>query len=236
MSLGSTVFRRSFATARPQLSNIGRKPVVYDPATTSILFRNPYPAPAANAGPPSKHAMDRRAPYTVTVKGPLGTLSRTVPPYVKLLPREDADVAAKQKAALAVGVDFPTVDKQRAAWGSTRAHLANMVHGVTEGWKWTVRFVGIGYRAAVETDAASGQASVLLKLGYCNTISLPVPAGVKAVAVQPDHLELTGACKEDVAQFAADIRKYRRPEPYKQKGVFVNGETIAKRHPKGKKK
>ncbi len=92
--------------------------------------------------------------------------------------------------------------------------------------------MGVGYRATVEDSATTvspefdGQQFVVLKVGYSHPIELPVPKGVKASVPQPTRILLEGVEKEVILQFAAKIRMWRKPEPYKGKGIFVNGETI----------
>lgn len=116
--------------------------------------------------------------------------------------------------------------------GTTRAYLQNHILGVSEGHSAILRFNGVGYRASVETTATTvepeypGQQFVNLKVGYSHPIELGIPKGVKASTPQPTRLLLEGPEKEVVMQFAANIRKWRKPEPYKGKGIFVNGETI----------
>jgi len=121
---------------------------------------------------------------------------------------------------------------QREMWGTTRAYLQNHLMGVSEGHSTILRLVGVGYRATVETKASTvepeyeGQKYVSLKVGYSHPIELGVPKGVTATVPQPTRILLEGPEKEVVNQFAARIRKWRVPEPYKGKGIFVNGETI----------
>jgi large subunit ribosomal protein L6 len=116
--------------------------------------------------------------------------------------------------------------------GTVRAYLANHILGVSEGHTAILRLVGVGYRATVEKSAITkspeyeGQQFVSLKVGYSHPIELGIPKGVKASTPQPTRILLEGAEKEVVMQFAAEIREWRRPEPYKGKGIFVNGETI----------
>ena len=106
------------------------------------------------------------------------------------------------------------------------------MRGVSEGHSAILRFVGVGYRALIESSATTkqpeypGQEFVILKLGFAHPVELGVPRGVKATAPQPTRLLLEGTDKAVVTQFAASIRKWRKPEPYKGKGIFVNGETI----------
>ena len=119
-----------------------------------------------------------------------------------------------------------------AAIGTTRAYLQNHVLGVSEGHVCILRLVGVGYRATIEKSAVTvspefeGQQFVNLKVGYSHPIELPVPYGVKASTPQPTRILLEGIEKEVVKQFAASIRRWRVPEPYKGKGIFVDDETI----------
>jgi len=116
--------------------------------------------------------------------------------------------------------------------GTTRAYLQNHILGVSEGHTAILRLVGIGYRATVENTATTkspefpGQQFVVLKVGYSHPIEMPVPKGVKASTPQPTRILLEGVEKEVMLLFAAQIRRWRVPEPYKGKGIFVNGETI----------
>ena len=116
--------------------------------------------------------------------------------------------------------------------GTTRACLNNHILGVSEGHTAILRMVGVGFRATIEPSAVSrqpeypGQQFVSLKVGYSHPIEMPVPQGMKASVPQPTRILLEGPNKEVVNQFAAEIRQWRVPEPYKGKGIFVNGETI----------
>lgn len=113
-----------------------------------------------------------------------------------------------------------------------RAQIQNSISGVSEGHIAILRFVGVGYRATIESTAITlqpeyeGQQFVSLKLGYAHPIELGVPKGVKATVPQPTRVLLEGPDKQAITQFAADIRRWRKPEPYKGKGIFVNDETI----------
>lgn len=125
-----------------------------------------------------------------------------------------------------------TVRQQREMWGTTRAYLQNHITGISEGHSAILVFVGVGYRASIESTAITkqpeypGQQFISLKVGYSHPIELGIPPGVKASSPQPTRLLLEGPNKEVVMQFAAKIREWRKPEPYKGKGIFVNGETI----------
>ena len=116
--------------------------------------------------------------------------------------------------------------------GTTRGYLNNYILGVSEGHTAILRLVGVGYRATVEPSAVSvkpqypGQQFVSLKVGYSHPIELGIPLGMKASVPQPTRILLEGCDKEVVNEFAAKIRRWRVPEPYKGKGIFVNGETV----------
>jgi large subunit ribosomal protein L6 len=103
---------------------------------------------------------------------------------------------------------------------------------VSEGHSAILRFVGVGFRASVEDTATTvksefpGQKFVNLKVGYSHPVELGIPHGVTASTPQPTRLLLEGPEREVVMQFAANIKAWRKPEPYKGKGIFVNGETI----------
>lgn len=110
--------------------------------------------------------------------------------------------------------------------------MQNYVLGVSEGHICILSLNGVGYRASIEPTATTvepeypGQQFVNLKVGYSHPIELGVPKGVKASTPQPTRILLEGIDKEVVTQFAAEIREWRKPEPYKGKGIFVNDETI----------
>lgn len=113
-----------------------------------------------------------------------------------------------------------------------RAYLNNYILGVSEGHTVILRLVGVGYRATVEKTAATlkpefeGQEFISLKVGYSHPIELAIPKDVKASVPQPTRLLLEGPDKEVISQMSAKLRMWRRPEPYKGKGIFVDGETI----------
>jgi large subunit ribosomal protein L6 len=116
--------------------------------------------------------------------------------------------------------------------GTVRALLQNHILGVSEGHVCVLSMVGVGYRATIEDKASTvqpaypGQKFVSLKVGFSHPIELGIPQGVVASTPQPTRILLEGVDKRIVTQFAAEIREWRRPEPYKGKGIFVNGETI----------
>ncbi|CZS92811.1 probable MRPL6-mitochondrial ribosomal protein, large subunit [Rhynchosporium agropyri] len=197
----------SSSTARP--SQIGRAPLSIPPEVTFTILPPP----------------ERKNGATVNIEGPLGRMSLTTPRFVNI--EHDA---ATRKAF--VTVEDREVKKQREMWGTTRAYLQNHILGVSEGHTAILRLVGVGYRATIENTATTvqpefeGQQFVSLKVGYSHPIEMPIPKGVKASTPQPTRILLEGCEKEVVLLFAAKIRMWRKPEPYKGKGIFVNGETI----------
>lgn len=113
-----------------------------------------------------------------------------------------------------------------------RAHLQNHILGVAEGHICILSLVGVGYRASIESTVTTveptypGQQFINLKVGFSHPVELGIPEGVKASTPQPTRILLEGVKKDVVTRFAAEIREWRRPEPYKGKGIFINGETI----------
>ncbi|KAF2449360.1 60S ribosomal protein-like protein L6 [Karstenula rhodostoma CBS 690.94] len=206
---------RGFASTAPCQSKIGSAPLSIPPGVTFKVI------------PPSARGRGARAQAmsTVQIKGPLGELSMDVPAYVNI--NQDPALSGPT-----LTVEDTTDKKQKAMWGTTRAYLQNHILGVSEGHSAILRFNGVGYRSTIEKTATTvepeypGQEFVNLKVGYSHPIELGIPKGMQASTPQPTRLLLEGPEKEVVMQFAAKIRKWRVPEPYKGKGIFVNGETI----------
>lgn len=113
----------------------------------------------------------------------------------------------------------------RAFWGSTRAHVANMVRGVTQGFEKKLEVVGVGYAATV------GGKTLDLKVGFANTIKVPIPVGLE-VSVDKQFITVKGADRGTVGQFAAEVRSKRKPEPYNSKGIKYADEVIRKKQGK----
>jgi large subunit ribosomal protein L6 len=149
----------------------------------------------------------------VTVKGPRGTLSRSLPPIV----------AVKVDGAV-VNVTRPNDETaSKAMHGLTRTLVANMVDGVTKGFTKNLDIVGVGYKAENKPYG------LLMSLGYSHQIEVKAPAGIKLNAPTPTSVVVEGANKEVVGQIAAEIRSLRPPEPYKGKGVKYQGEVIRRK-------
>jgi len=154
----------------------------------------------------------------VTVKGKLGELKLETSPDVEI-GVQDGKFWVKPRNE---------TKRARALWGTTRAHVNNMVNGVSKGFQKNLEINGVGYRAAVQGK------NLNLQLGYSHDIVFPIPADVKIVCEKPTSIQISGADRQRVGQVAAEIRSFRRPEPYKGKGIKYDVETI--RRKEGKKK
>jgi len=154
----------------------------------------------------------------VTAKGKLGELSLTLVDDVEI-ERKDETLVVK-----------PRSDTQRARtmWGTMRSLVQNIVTGVNEGFSVNLEIVGVGYRAAVEGK------ELVLQLGFSHEVRHPIPEGISIACERPTLVCVSGANRQLVGQVAANIRAYRKPEPYKGKGVRYVDEFILRKE--GKKK
>jgi large subunit ribosomal protein L6 len=149
----------------------------------------------------------------VTVKGPKGTLSRTVPGAVTI--RQDGDTLL---------VERPDDERQtRALHGLVRSLVNNMVVGVSQEFVKELEIIGTGYRAALQGSTLD------LSLGFSHPVRVDAPDGITFEVPSPTRVVVRGIDKEQVGQVAADIRAIRKPEPYKGKGVRYLGEHVARK-------
>ncbi len=156
----------------------------------------------------------------VTVKGPNGTLSRPVPGQITIR-EEDGSLL----------VERPNDEREnRALHGLTRTLVSNMVTGVTSGFTKELEIVGVGYRATPKSPD-----QIELALGFSHPVVVDAPAGVTFEVPQPTRISVKGIDKELVGQVAANIRKIRKPEPYKGKGVRYAGERVIRKAGKAAK-
>ncbi|MBR1223108.1 50S ribosomal protein L6 [Bradyrhizobium sp. U87765 SZCCT0131] len=155
---------------------------------------------------------------TVKMKGPKGQLQFVV----------HDDVSVKlEDGAIKVDPRFET-KRARSLYGTARAQVANLVEGVTKGFEKKLEIVGVGYRAAVQGK------NLQLALGYSHDVLYPIPEGIAITTPKPTEIVIVGNDIQRVGQVAAEIRDYRKPEPYKGKGVKYAGEFIFRKE--GKKK
>lgn len=150
----------------------------------------------------------------ITVKGPKGQLSRELSELVSI--SQDGDTLQVER------VDDSR--EARAMHGLMRSLVANMVTGVTDGFRKELDIVGVGYRAA-----AKGSTGLELALGFSHPVNVTAPEGIEFVVPQPTRIEVHGIDKQLVGQVAADIRAWRKPEPYKGKGVKYQGEVVRRK-------
>ncbi|CAI4039522.1 hypothetical protein SMKI_08G1900 [Saccharomyces mikatae IFO 1815] len=151
----------------------------------------------------------------IIVTGPKGKLSMEVPDFLEL----DRD---EKHGKMNVVVQNSEDKHQRSMWGTVRSLINNHIIGVTEGHLAVLRFVGTGYRAQLENDGKF----VNVKVGASIKQGLNVPEGIVVKSPAPTSLIVEGCDKQQVLLFAAKLRKFHPPEPYKGKGIYVNGETI----------
>jgi large subunit ribosomal protein L6 len=157
----------------------------------------------------------------VTVKGPNGTLSRPVP----------GEITVRQAEGDTLLVERPDDERQnRALHGLTRSLVFNMVTGVTAGFTKDLEIVGVGYRATPK-----GPNQIELALGFSHPVVVDAPAGITFEVPAPTRISVKGIDKELVGQVAANIRKIRKPEPYKGKGVRYAGERVIRKAGKAAK-
>jgi large subunit ribosomal protein L6 len=155
---------------------------------------------------------------TVSMKGPRGELAFVA---------SDGIAVTMENGSIAVAPRDET-KLTRNAWGMSRTMVANLIQGVTKGFERKLEINGVGYRAAVQGR------DLQLTLGYSHEIHYPIPVGITIVTPKPTEIVVSGADRQKVGQVAAEIRQFRKPEPYKGKGVKYADEKIFRKE--GKKK
>jgi large subunit ribosomal protein L6 len=154
----------------------------------------------------------------VSVKGPKGTLA---------IPTVDEVTYSLEDGAISVQPANPT-KRSRSFWGMQRTLIQNLITGVTDGYTKVLEITGVGYRA-------NSQGKVLkLQLGYSHDVDFAIPDGIEIKTPDNTTVEISGMDKQQVGQVAAEIRRWRKPEPYKGKGIKYRGEYIFRKE--GKKK
>jgi large subunit ribosomal protein L6 len=178
----------------------------------SRIGRSPIPVPA--------NVTVTVSGASVTVKGPQGTLERQLPTGISITQEGEELLVTR-----------PDDERNhRALHGLSRSLVANMVSGVTEGFSKELEIVGVGYRAN-----AKGPGALELALGFSHPVFVDAPAGITFEVPIPTRIIVKGIDKEMVGQVAANIRKLRKPEPYKGKGVRYAGERVLRKAGKAAK-
>lgn len=149
----------------------------------------------------------------VHVKGPKGDLTWNVHPSI--------DVAVEDGRVQVTPNSRERIARQMH--GTARQLIHNMVHGVTEGFTKSLEIIGVGYNAKVQGT------SVVLQIGFCHPVDLPIPEGLSVECPTNTKIVITGADKQVVGQYAANIRRVRPPEPYKGKGIRYEGEAVRRK-------
>lgn len=154
----------------------------------------------------------------IDVKGPKGTRSFTA--------TDDVSIAVEDNAVKVT--PRGTSKRARQQWGMSRTQIQNLVQGVTEGFKKELEIQGVGYRAQVQGK------TLKMALGYSHDVEFAIPEGIDIVCAKPTEIAVSGIDQQVVGQVAANIREWRKPEPYKGKGIRYKGEYIFRKE--GKKK
>jgi len=168
---------------------------------------------------PSGVEVDVASDQLVTVKGPRGTLTQRVHPEMKVI-RDDGSIR----------VERPSDEgPHRSLHGLTRTLIANMVEGVTKGYEKRLAIVGVGYRAAMKGK------DLEVQVGYSHPVTVAAPEGIEFETPSPTSIVVRGNDKQQVGEVAANIRKIRKPEPYKGKGIRYENEYVRKKAGKAAK-
>jgi large subunit ribosomal protein L6 len=174
----------------------------------SRIGRQPVPVPA--------NVKVSVVDSTVQVEGPRGKLAM---PF-----REEITVRFDEGARVLHVERRDDERVSRSLHGLYRSLVANMVKGVTDGYTKKLEIIGVGYQAQLKQAN-----TIALQVGYANQITMEAPEGVTVVVPDPTHVHISGADKQKVGQFAAEVRKVRPPEPYKGKGIRYEGEVVRRK-------
>lgn len=155
---------------------------------------------------------------TLTVKGPKGSLALGLAESVEYKVEGDSIAVTPANSSR----------QARAFWGMQRTLVSNLVEGVTQGFSKTLQMTGVGYRAAVKGKTLN------MQLGFSHDVNIDIPEGIEVKTPDQTTIEISGNDKQAVGQLAAEIRRWRKPEPYKGKGIRYRGEFIFRKE--GKKK
>lgn len=175
------------------MSRIGKKPIKI-PAKTEVTISD----------------------GVVTVKGPLGQISKSYKPMITIKTEGDEVILTTNDDGL----------ETNAMWGTYASHITNMIEGVNKEYVKKLIIEGVGYRSEVKGD------KLVLLVGFSHPVEIPIPTGIKCTT-EKGEITIAGIDKEMVGQFAAEVRSYKKPEPYKGKGIHYSDEVV--RRKEGKK-
>lgn len=177
--------------------------------------------------------MSRVGKHTVAV--PNGVTVNITPAFIEISGKlgkvSHKQIDAVKVTQTAEGIDVtPSSDAEfsRAMWGTMQRNIKNAVRGVAEGFTYNLDLVGVGYRASVQGS------NLVLQLGFSHDVTYPIPAGVSVKCEKPTSISLVGANKQQLGQIASELQSYRKPEPYKGKGVIKEKQFVVRKE--GKKK
>lgn len=203
------ILKRSFSVGNVLRSHIGSA-TIYISSETSLSITTLAQPKVVRKGNKSLNLSKN-----IKVTGPLGSISMDIPDFVTIN-HDQVD----GKVSISILDDSDKM--QKSMWGTVRSNLNNHIIGVNEGHMAFLKFVGTGYRAQIENDGKF----VSVKVGASITQGLPIPEGIEVKSPSLTSLIINGCNKQQVNLFAANIRKFHPPEPYKGKGIYVNDETI----------
>jgi large subunit ribosomal protein L6 len=181
------------------MSRVGKKPVILPAGVKAEKSRG---AGSGSAGD-----------LTLTVTGPKGALTLAIHPKVSI------EISEKE---ILVDVKGKENKREKALWGLFRALIQNVVEGVTKGFEKKLEVVGVGFKVAATP------AKITMALGFSHPVEVDIPKGI-TVAVDKNTITITGADKQQVGQFTAEIRELKKPEPYKGKGIKYSDEVVIRK-------
>lgn len=202
---------RLFCSTPCRASNVGKQPIKLATGVECRTEGIPFEFTSSFTKGKTTIELNKQ----VIVSGPKGTLKFAVPQFVQI---DQTDGLVR------VSVEDSSDKVQRTMWGTSRALIQNHVIGASEGHLAIVKFVGTGYRATVEKREDG--VYVALKIGYPYNPELKVPEGILVTLPAPTRLLIEGNDKQQVKLFAARIREFKKPEPYKGKGIYVDDEKV----------
>ena len=210
---------RTFSRSSLIRSHIGTQPIAIPAGVECEISQIPT------------RALNSQNAQQLSVSGPLGSRQLQIPTGIRADVSEDklSSTPGRKLSLQAASKDADIA----ASWGLTWAQANNAVRGVSTGFQVTIRLVGVGYRAAIELveqpASTSKQQVLVMRLGYPRPVRVPMPDGITCEIPSTTDITLKGVDRDKLGNLAAAIRRYRPPEPYNGKGIFVNDEKIKRK-------